>query len=216
MENLYSNLTCSLFASFLFFYFFNKIKINAAFKAIFWVLVFLIVFFVKIDNLTLSNYVYGLSSTLSMTTVLLTGIYLIFIFFSKPYHASEGWHPGSVNWQINFNCLMIIIALSALVLYPWSLLNSTPFELYALGYNAIAVPTFYLLLSLGLVFYNIKYCPIFLLFALFVILYIFKIPNGDNFWNYFMDLFLVLYSLVFVGMKCIKNILSFYKGNHEH
>jgi hypothetical protein len=109
-------------------------------------------------------------------------------------------YPANI-FNLNFKMLMILLALTTLFLYPISILNITVFEPYSLGYNAVFIPAFYLLLILILCWFNLRYWPLFLLVVFTVVLYLFKFPQGDNFWNYWIDPILGLYACGWVILK---------------
>ncbi len=83
------------------------------------------------------------------------------------------------------------------------MLNITVFEPYALGYNAVLIPAFYLLLALVLCWFNLRYWPLFIVVVFIVILYLLKLPAGDNFWNYWIDPLVGLYACGWVVIVLI-------------
>jgi hypothetical protein len=98
-------------------------------------------------------------------------------------------------WKQNFAFLMIILAISTLVLYPLSLLNRTELYPYAWGYNAVVLPSVYLLIAVAAVWKDKAYTYASAMILMCVIFYAFKWPLSDNFWDYMLDPFIGLYAV---------------------
>lgn len=148
------------------------------------VLFIVLICIIPFRHLTVVNYLSGYFSTLSVTSIVLMSIYLMRLFNIKE----------SSVLKKNKNVLMIIMSITFIFLYPLSLFDITAFYPYGLGYNAVIIPAFYLLLSLIAVCYCLEYAYLFLFIAFICLLYFFRIPNGDNFWNYLIDPFVGIYA----------------------
>jgi hypothetical protein len=147
---------------------------------------------------TLLNIFLTILSSLSVTSMVIVLIYFCYGAFSR-LSSSQQRQNLSVRWDGGGGAiLMYLLALTAILLYPLSMLNITPFEPYAWGYNAVFIPSAYLVLGLILVWVNLRYWPLFVLLCFIVSLYLLRFPKGDNFWNYLIDPIVGLYASYFV------------------
>lgn len=160
-------------------------------KVLYGVIFLSIVFGIKLQGLTLVEYLYGYTSNLSIITAIVVLMGLISFVLDKQCSV----------WQKNLDVLMWVSAVSGLILYPLSLVTITSLYPYAWGYNVVILPALCLILGLVLLWKNIQYLSLFIIFLITAGLYLIKYPNGDNFWNYLIDPFVWIFSMGYLSKK---------------
>jgi len=142
-----------------------------------------IVALLPITELSIAGYLAGLFGNLSLTSILLLGLYLAqrCDFFQPPERLTS-----------DLTQLYFIVGVSAVFLYPTAL-GLTTLDLYAAGYYPVILAPLLLaviILSLWKRWYYLALFP-----GLAFVAYGFNVFESDNLWDYLLDPLLAIYCL---------------------
>lgn len=157
-----------------------------------------IVMLIPFSDISLAAYLRGASGDLSMTTLMFIGCAFFRFYFDE-----------EKNSVMQRQILLILIALTALLLYPLSL-GLTNYDPYRLGYGDTLF--FAMLLITVLVAWVWKYHLIASCISLATLAWSIGWYESSNIWDYLIDPWVAVYALSVSMLRWIKLILQYVKS----